>query len=423
MVQMKSGSSPTSTSPVPGQSLDSPTRLEALYGTGLMDSEISERYDRLTRLASQLLSTPVALVSLVDDRRQFFKSSLGLAEPWASARETPLSHSFCQHVVTSGRALRIENAPEHPLVKDNLAIQDLGVVAYLGVPIVGAGGDNLGSFCVVDTVARSWSDEEEQMLRELAEFLQTEIGLRMALIQAELRSDEAVAANHAKSDFLARMSHELRTPLNAVIGFANVLLRNKEGNFREKDISYLERIQKSGVHLLGLINGLLDLAKIESGKLALETTEVDLRLLIEEVVAQFEIQANAKGVQLTTDFPPHSLRAVVTDRAKLAQVLLNLVGNALKFTGHGQVLVQVAASEDGAPKSISVRDSGIGIPSHRVDAVFEAFEQAESTTAAVYGGTGLGLPISRSLCEMMGYRLDVESAEAVGSTFTVVLTP
>ncbi|MEO7647790.1 MAG: GAF domain-containing sensor histidine kinase [Gemmatimonadaceae bacterium] len=413
----------TSENKLTGQALDAPGRLEALYSTGLMDSEVSDRYDRLTRLASNLLSAPVALVSLVDDRRQFFKSSLGLAEPWASARETPLSHSFCQHVVTSGRPLRIENAPEHPLVKDNLAIPNLGVIAYLGVPIVGNAGDNLGSFCVVDTVPRKWSDEEEQMLLELAEFLQAEIRLRIALTQAELRSSEAVAANHAKSDFLARMSHELRTPLNAVIGFTNVLLRNKDGSFREKDLTYLDRIQKSGVHLLGLINGLLDLAKIESGKLALEMSETELRPLIEEIVAQFEIQANAKGVELALVFPRNPLRAVVTDRVKLEQVLLNLVGNALKFTSHGKVIVQVTASEDGAPESVSVSDSGIGIPPDRVDAIFEAFEQADRTTAALYGGTGLGLPISRALCEMLGYRLDVQSVEDSGSTFTVVLNP
>ncbi|MEO7646989.1 MAG: ATP-binding protein [Gemmatimonadaceae bacterium] len=406
-----------------GQALDAPGRLEALYGTGLMDSEVSDRYDRLTRLASNLLGAPVALVSLVDDRRQFFKSSLGLAEPWASARETPLSHSFCQHVVTSGSPLRIENAPEHPLVKDNLAIPDLGVIAYLGVPIVGSAGDNLGSFCVVDTVPRKWSDDEEQMLLELAEFLQAEISLRIALTQAELRSSEAVAANRAKSDFLARMSHELRTPLNAVIGFANVLLRNKDGSFREKELTYLDRIQHSGVHLLGLINGLLDLAKIESGKLEVELSETELRPLIEEIVSQFEIQAIAKGVGLTAVFPGHRLRPLITDRVKFSQVLLNLVGNALKFTSHGKVVVQVTASEDGIAKSVSVSDSGIGIPPGRVDAIFEAFEQADRTTAALYGGTGLGLPISRALCEVMGYQLVVESVEGSGSAFTIVLNP
>lgn len=388
-----------------------------------MDSEVSDRYDRLTRLASNLLRAPVALVSLVDDRRQFFKSSHGLGDPWASARGTPLSHSFCQHVVTSGRPLRIDNAPENPLVKDNLAVSEIGVIAYLGVPIVGSAGDNLGSFCVIDTVPRTWSDEEEHMLLELAEFLQAEINLRIALNEADLRTREAVSANRAKSEFLARMSHELRTPLNAVIGFANVLLRNKDGTFRERDLTFLDRIQKAGVHLLGLINGLLDLAKIESGKLQVEASLTDVRALIDEIVAQFEVQAEAKGVEFVVAYPAGPIQPVTTDRAKLAQVLLNLVANALKFTSHGRVTVQVTASEQGVPESISVTDSGIGIPANRLDAIFEAFEQADRTTEAIYGGTGLGLPISRALCEMLGYRLDVQSTVGVGSTFTVDMRP
>lgn len=219
------------------------------------------------------------------------------------------------------------------------------------------------------------------------------------------------------------MSHELRTPLNAVIGFANVLLRNKDGSFREKELTYLDRIQHSGVHLLGLINGLLDLAKIESGKLEVEMSETELRPLIEEIVSQFEIQAIAKDVDPTAVFPGHRLHPLFTDRVKFSQVLLNLVGNALKFTSHGKVVVQVTASEDGIAKSVSVSDSGIGIPAGRVDAIFEAFEQADRTTAAQYGGTGLGLPISRALCEMMGYQLVVESVEGSGSAFTLVLNP
>ncbi len=388
-----------------------------------MDSEVSDRYDRLTRLASNLLRAPVALVSLVDDRRQFFKSSHGLGDPWASARETPLTHSFCQHVVTSGRPLRVENAPENPLVKDNLAVSEIGVIAYLGVPIVGNTGDNLGSFCVIDTVPRTWSDDEEHMLLELAEFLQAEINLRIALNEADIRTREAISANRAKSEFLARMSHELRTPLNAVIGFANVLLRNKEGTFRERDLTFLDRIQKAGVHLLGLINGLLDLAKIESGKLEVEAAPTDVRALIEEIVAQFEVQAQAKGVELVLVCPRDPMKPVTTDRAKLAQVLLNLVGNALKFTSHGRVIVEVRVGEQGMPESISVADSGIGVPPQRLGAIFEAFEQADRTTEAIYGGTGLGLPISRALCEMLGYRLDVQSTVGVGSTFTVDMRP
>ena len=403
-----------------GQALDSPERLQALDATGLMDSEATERYDRLTKLASSVLRAPVALMSLVDDHRQFFKSSLGLPEPFATARETPLSHSFCQHVVTSGRPLRVENAPEDPLVKDNLAIPDLGVISYLGVPIVTESGHNLGSFCVVDTVPRSWTDTDEQLLRELTELLQTEISLKLALANSETLAREALAANRAKSDFLARMSHELRTPLNSVIGFANVMLHNKAGNLRDVELTYLSRIQHNGVHLLGLINGLLDLAKIESGKMQVEIGVVDLRSLISDVIAQLEVEAQLKGVDLIAVIPD-GIRPMETDKSKLAQVLMNLVANAVKFTSKGLVSVVVAADGDAVARSISVADSGIGIPADRLDAIFNPFEQAEKNTSASYGGTGLGLPISKSLAELLGFRLKVESVAGVGSTFTIYL--
>lgn len=402
------------------EELDSPARLEALYASGLMDTEVSERYDRLTKLASQLLGAPIGLMSLVDANRQFFKSFTGLSEPWASARETPLSHSFCQHVVTSGEVLRVEDAPSNGLVKDNLAIPDLGVIAYLGVPIVGDAGHTFGSLCVIDTVPRKWSDREEQVLIELVELLQTEISLKLALAEADRQGKKAEAANRAKSDFLARMSHELRTPLNSVIGFANVLLRNKDASFQEKELKYLERIQKSGIHLLGLINDLLDLAKIESGKLELNLSMTDLKAIIEDVVAQFEVQAGLKNIELATTFPD-TLIPLETDPVKLTQILTNLVGNALKFTHQGRVSVNVVADASGRAETISVEDSGIGIDSSRVDAIFEAYEQAGSSTAAQYGGTGLGLPISRALCEMIGCSLEVTSRPGSGSIFTITL--
>ena len=135
--------------------LDSPARLAALRTSELMDSPPEAAFDRLTKLAVLLLNTPVALVSLVDERRQFFKSQVGLIEPWATMRETPLTHSFCQHVVTSGEPLIIDNALQSDLVKDNLAIRDIGVMAYAGVPLFDAGGGSFGSFCAIDTKPRT----------------------------------------------------------------------------------------------------------------------------------------------------------------------------------------------------------------------------------------------------------------------------
>ena len=160
--------------------LENSDRLQALHDSALLDSPAEEAFDRITRLAQRLLSAPVALVSLVDDKRQFFKSAQGLTGPVAEARETPLSHSFCQHVVVTGKKLVVENAPEHSLVCDNLAIRDLGVIAYLGVPILSAQGERLGSFCAIDIVARQWTDEEVASLEDLGHMVNNEIALRTA---------------------------------------------------------------------------------------------------------------------------------------------------------------------------------------------------------------------------------------------------
>jgi formate hydrogenlyase transcriptional activator len=160
------------------EAIASAERLAALHRTGLLDSPPEEAFDRLTRLAAAVLHVPVALVSLVDGYRQFFKSTVGLPEPLASKRETPLSHSFCKHVVASGSPLIVSDARQHPLVKDNRAVSELGVIAYAGIPLIAPGGQVLGSFCVVDTRPREWKPEEIAILESLAASVMTEIGTR-----------------------------------------------------------------------------------------------------------------------------------------------------------------------------------------------------------------------------------------------------
>lgn len=155
-----------------------PARLSSLAATGLMDSPAEAAFDRLTRLATKLLNAPIALVSLVDGRRQFFKSAVGLAEPLASRRETPLTHSYCKHVVADRQPLIVSNAREHPVLKHHLATLELGVVAYAGIPLILSDGNALGSFCVADDKAHEWSEHDIEVLRELAAATLTEIELR-----------------------------------------------------------------------------------------------------------------------------------------------------------------------------------------------------------------------------------------------------
>ncbi len=241
--------------------------------------------------------------------------------------------------------------------------------------------------------------------------------------EAALRQarDAAEAASRAKSEFLARMSHELRTPLNSVIGFANVLRKNREGNLTGAQLNYLARIATNGRHLLGLIDSILDLAKVEAGRSEVECAPVALDLLVTEVVQSLEAEATMRGLALAAEVPD-GLRPLDSDAGKLRQVLINLVGNALKFTPAGGVVVRVEADPASRePLQLVVQDTGIGIPADRLAAIFEPFEQADSGTARRFGGSGLGLAISRSLCELLGYDLRVTSEVGKGSCFTIAL--
>jgi hypothetical protein len=164
----------------PDPLLGNVSRLKALRDTQLLDSAADESFDRLAKLAAKLLNAPVALISLVDDERQFFKSCVGLAEPWRSARETPLSHSFCRHALNSPEPLVIEDARTHPLVRDNLAIRDLDVAAYAGVPLITSSGHALGTLCVIDHQPRSWTSDQIETLKTLTAAVLSEIELARA---------------------------------------------------------------------------------------------------------------------------------------------------------------------------------------------------------------------------------------------------
>jgi PAS domain S-box-containing protein len=248
---------------------------------------------------------------------------------------------------------------------------------------------------------------------------------RQKRAEAVLReaAEAAEESNRAKSAFLANMSHELRTPLNAVIGFSNILRKNRNGSFAERDLEYLDRIVSNGKHLLALINDVLDLSKIEAGRMELVMERVEVGELARDLFRSFELQARRKGVELRLDMH-EGVGSIEGDGHRLKQVLFNLVGNAMKFTDEGAVTLHVAVAEDGVtPRRLDVIDSGIGIPDSRIREIFDPFQQVDASTTRKYGGTGLGLAISRHLCEMMGFTLGASSIEGEGSTFSIDFAP
>jgi len=231
--------------------------------------------------------------------------------------------------------------------------------------------------------------------------------------------EQAEAASVSKSRFLATMSHELRTPLNSIIGFTRVLLTRAQARLGDRERLFLERIHENGNHLLELINDILDLSKVEAGRLELTPSRFDLRELIEETLSQLTPQAR-NDVRLRAELPEGEI-PILSDPVRLRQILVNLVGNALKFTAEGEVVVAVETGRGNRPRSITVRDTGVGIPADKLESIFDAFQQADSTTSREYGGTGLGLTISRSLCRLLGCDLQVRSEVGVGSEFTIAL--
>jgi signal transduction histidine kinase len=425
-------------------------RLSALHATGLLDSEVEEAFDRLTRLAVRLVKIPAAFVSMVDQHRDFYKSACGFGEPLASTRQLE-GPTFCHFTVQSARPLIIPDTVADPVYRDVPTVKSLGVAAYVGIPIL-VNGQVIGAMCAIDVVPHAWTDAEVGTLQELAAVAVSEISLRMSRAEAErlrqtaeqmveesaatqleleLQARElerarvaAEAANQAKSDFLAGMSHDLRTPLNAIGGYAQLIEMGVHGPVTDAQRDAAVRITLAQKHLLTLIDDILQFAKSESGQMAFNLRPVPLAEICAALDSLVRQQAEAKGLSFRCELDKADGRhgvdlTVVADVDRVLQILVNLAANAIKFTQAGGSIT-VSGSRSGEWAQLTVRDTGRGIAAENLETIFQPFVQVGHSSPGGEG-IGLGLATSRTLARRMGGDISVTSIVDAGSAFTLML--
>ena len=415
-------------------------RLMILKRLELLDSPTDESFDRFTRLASQITRSPISLVSLVDANRQFFKSQVGLPEPLATIRETPLTHSFCKHVVAENAPLVVQDARKHPVLKDNLAIPDLGVIAYLGMPLETIDGVGLGSFCIIDTEPRQWSADEIEIMYELAYMVMTEIELR-AQIKARTQAENALKQyvgllesrvterthelqhiyhqlqkiDQLKSKFIDDISHELRTPVSNIMLYLDLLARSEpENRSRYEDV-----LRKQSRRLAGLLDGILAFADLQKSLEQPEFAPIDVNAVVKEVIASFEHIAYSRNLELSCTLGGDPVTAW-GDATQFKQVIIELLQNALAYTSSGYVHIGTEIKDESI--QLTVEDSGMGMDMEEITHCFRRFYRGKQVGQLnIATGAGLGLAKVQHIVAFHEGRVDVASDLNRGSTFTVYM--
>ena len=391
--------------PPPVAPLADPARIDALMRTGLLEGIPDAALDRLARLVARVVGAPVALITLIGADRQVFPGLAGLPEPWASSRRTPLSHSFCQFVVRAGVPLVVRDGRDHPWVRDNLAVIELGVVAYAGVPLRTPDGLLLGTCCAIDHRPRRWTAAQIGLLDDLAAMASGAFALR-----------EARATRQRQEDMLAALGHELRTPLTAMLGYAELLEGRWEALGEGERRGYVGQIARSAERQRQLVEDVLLLSRLEGGALAARTVSIPLMSVLDRAIV--DVAGVYPGQRVSLAGPP-DLRTRA-DPDHLTRIVTNLLDNAAKYTQDGSPIhLAWVAEEDAAV--LRVEDEGPGIPTEGRERLFTRFGRLGRPLRGGRDSTGLGLYLSRQLAEAMGGTLDLEATGSAGSTFRLSL--
>ncbi|WP_296243652.1 MULTISPECIES: GAF domain-containing hybrid sensor histidine kinase/response regulator [unclassified Psychrobacter] len=429
---------------------DDAERIRRLKKYEVLNTNEEPAFARLTELAKLFFDMPIVAITFIDEDTQYLKSGHGLDGMCTTPREV----AICNFTLTSDEVLVVPDLSEdsrfkhHPLVAEAPYLR-----FYAGAPIIISEDDKpyrLGSLCLMDVQPHhDFTDKQAKILAQFA---------MMAADALKLQDQQRHAkhANEMKSEFLANMSHEIRTPMNGIIGMVEMLSETKLSAEQQE---YVDNIKVSNEHLLAIINGILDLSKVESGKMTIDSIPMNLSSLCNEVVSLFAVKARQRGLVLDYHFTESLSPYIKGDPVRLKQIMVNLVNNAIKFTREGgRVTIDVkhmqnnpCGNEYGDHNAtcnnalhveqtshyntddsslinhqdmtfcIKVTDTGVGIKPESLEAIFDAYDQANTYTHRLYGGTGLGLSVCKSLVNLMGGYIEVNSVVGVGTTFTVLL--
>ncbi|TGK07823.1 hybrid sensor histidine kinase/response regulator [Leptospira semungkisensis] len=389
-------------------------RVQALARYKILDTPAEEKYDQIVKAASLICGTPIALISLLDSKRQWFKAKIGL-----DVDETEKEISFCQFALSERKLLIIEDADKDSRFQSNPLVTGPPFIRfYAGAPLNTPDGFTIGTLCVIDNKPNHLEPHQIEALQALANSVISYMELEeksKKLIQLQVA---AIELEKAKEQFFVNMNHEFRTPVHGILGMVDLLRQTETTNVQNQ---YLDSLTDSADHLIRLINDVIDFSKAESGSLHFSSMEFDLISLIEKLSIDASDEAFKKGLAFKTILPPATNSLfVLSDPIRIRQLLSNLISNSLKFTEKGGITIELSISSETDQKiglSLSVRDTGIGIDSHRIPALFQAFSQADISSSRKYGGTGLGLAICKRICEKLGWNIRVESEYKVGSNF------
>ncbi|WP_334056808.1 ATP-binding protein [Alteromonas sp. S005] len=383
-------------------------RLAELLSYDVLDTEAEQLFDDLTTLASQICETPIALISLIDPDRQWFKSRVGL-----DAEETSREIAFCSHAILQEEVFEIPNATLDPRFHDNpLVTGSPDIRFYAGAPLITPSGHAIGTLCTIDRKPKTLTEAQKTSLQTLSKSV-------VAHLELKRKNRELERTSQFKSDFLSYVSHEIRTPLNAINTFSQLL----EGEAQKLGLpssftTPLSHVSTSGERLLEIVNSVLDIKQIEAGKMRVMPRAVDTKDFFTHLFSLTKIRAEDGGIVFSTKIDEAMPESLYFDDTKFGQIALNILSNAIKFTNKGKAVKAQVKYKNGNVV-FNVIDEGIGISDDDQKRLFKPFERMGN--AQEISGTGLGLNISRRLIELMDGTIKVSSKLNHGTRISITL--